>query len=104
MLFIELGPFRRRLDGLLSDEDFRGLQSHLVDRPEAGALLRGTGGFRKIRWAEKGKGKGGGVRVVYFYRSASSRIYFAAIFPKGEKASLTSAEKNALRAIVSQLP
>jgi hypothetical protein len=104
MLFIELRPFRRRLDDLLNDEDFRDLQSHLVNRPQAGALIRGTGGFRKIRWAESGKGKSGGVRVVYFYRPASSRIYFAAIYPKGEKDSLTKEEKNELKAVVSLLP
>lgn len=104
MLFIELRPFRRRLDDLLDDDDFRDLQAHLVNRPEAGALIRGTGGFRKIRWAESGRGKSGGVRVVYFYRPASSCIYFAAIYPKGEKDSLTKEEKNALKAVVSQLP
>jgi hypothetical protein len=103
MVLIELAPFTRRLRDLLSDEAYRGLQAHLVAHPEAGAVIAGTGGFRKVRWAEAGRGKSGGVRVIYYFRSASDRIYFAAIYGKSEKADLTQAERAALQKVVARL-
>src|SRR5690606_33907924 len=99
MVFIELAPFTRRLQDLLSDEAYRGLQAHLIEHPEAGAVIAGTGGFRKVRWAEVGRGKSGGARVIYYFRSASDRIYLAVIYGKNEKANLTKAERAALQKI-----
>jgi len=59
MIFIETSTFTKILPSYLSDDDYRGLQSYLLQKPVAGDLIRGSGGVRKIRWAKAGKGKSG---------------------------------------------
>lgn len=102
--FVELAPFTARLPKRLSPEAYRLLQLHLAGNPEAGAVMKRTGGWRKVRWAERGSGKSGGVRVVYFYRTVSGRVYLADIYAKNEKSTLSRAEEDALRAITGSLP
>lgn len=65
-VFIESAVFRKQREAILSDEEFRALQNVILRSPEQGKLIRGSGGLRKIRFAVKGKGKSGGVRVIYF--------------------------------------
>lgn len=65
MVFVETSVFTKLLPGYLKDEDYRGLQSHLIKSPDAGAVIRGSGGVRKVRWGAGAKGKSGGVRVIY---------------------------------------
>ena len=101
--FVELRPFTARLPGRLSDEAYRLLQLHLIERPEAGAVMKRTGGWRKVRWADRGRGKSGGVRVVYLYRAASGRVYLADIYAKNEKDTLSRAEEDALRDLTGLL-
>ena len=67
MQIVETSVFTRLLAGLLSEEEYRGLQAELVARPHAGALIQGGGGIRKVRWAAQGKGKSGGVRLIYYW-------------------------------------
>ena len=66
-IFIELPPFERHRQGYLNDENFRAFQKMLMDNPEAGDVIEGTGGLRKLRYADekRGKGKRGGLRVIY---------------------------------------
>ena len=72
MLIVETPVFTRRVLKLMSDEDYRALQQRLVVNPEVGALIRHSGGLRKVRWASVGRGKRGGVRAIY-YLAPSSR-------------------------------
>mgnify|MGYP001607989014 FL=1 len=67
MVIIETSVFTRRLLELLNDEAYRKLQTALVNRPDAGPLIVSSGGLRKLRWALKGRGKRGGVRIIYYY-------------------------------------
>ena len=67
MLFIEASTFSKLLPKYLTDEEYRALQSLLMQRPEAGAVIKGSGGVRKVRWAPSGSGKSGGVRVIYYW-------------------------------------
>ena len=67
MIFIETSIFTKELVKLLSDDEDRMLQHNLVIRPTAGSLIKGTGGLRKIRWKSSGKGKSGGLRIIYYY-------------------------------------
>lgn len=69
--FIESSRFAKQLEHYLSDEEFNALQQALIKNPESGDIIKGSGGIRKMRWGGKGKGKRGGYRVVYFYRSKS---------------------------------
>lgn len=101
--FKELAPVTARLKGRLDPESYRALQAHLLVHPTAGAVMRQTGGWRKIRWAPRGRGKRGGVRVVYYFLSASDVIYFADLYAKGEKEALTPAEKKALKRLTTVL-
>lgn len=66
MKIVETSIFTRKLRTLLSDEEYRLLQNELIKNPEKGKIIKGSGGLRKIRWSISGKGKSGGVRVIYF--------------------------------------
>jgi hypothetical protein len=88
---------RSRFKELLSDESYAQFQRHLVLDPYAGDVIQGTGGLRKIRWSVQGRGKSGGVRVIYFHVSADSQIRLLLIYRKGIKDDLTSEEKKVLR-------
>ncbi len=84
---------------LLSDEEYSALQKHLVDQPNAGPVIAGTGGLRKIRWIVAGRGKRGGSRVIYYHVVAAAQIRLILIYRKGIKDDLTPREKAVLRKI-----
>ena len=83
----------------LRDDDLRRLQNTIIREPNIGKLIRGTGGFRKMRFAEGRGGKSGGLRVIYMDLSAYSFVYLLLVYPKTEKDTITDAEKRALRII-----
>jgi mRNA-degrading endonuclease RelE of RelBE toxin-antitoxin system len=87
----------------LTDAEYRELQTALILQPELGDLIPNTGGIRKLRWSETGRGKGkrGGVRVIYYWYTAGSLIYFLHIYSKSEQ-DLSDDEKKALRKLVAQ--
>jgi len=74
MIFIETSLFTRLLPNYLSDDEYRSLQWHLLEHPEDGNIVRGSGGVRKIRWSQEGKGKKGGVRVIYYWKKSAHEI------------------------------
>ena len=74
MLLIETPTFTRQITGLLSDDEYSEFQSQLVANPKAGDVIPGSGGLRKIRWFRAGRGKRGGIRVIYF-AAIEERIY-----------------------------
>jgi mRNA-degrading endonuclease RelE of RelBE toxin-antitoxin system len=92
MVFVETSLFTKLLPGYLKDEDYRELQSHLIRFPDAGALIRGSGGVRKVRWGAGAKGKSGGVRVIYYWVNADDQILLLTIYGKNEKADLSAAD------------
>jgi len=100
VVIVEARAFTARIGDLLSDERYRALQLNLARRPDAGEVIPGTGGLRKVRWSGKGHGKRGGFRVIYFWHRASNRILMLFAFAKNERADLTAAQKKALRKIV----
>ena len=76
---------------------------HLAAQPRAGDLIQGTGGIRKLRWARGGRGKSGGVRVIYYFHSDRIPLYLLTVFGKGEKADLSKGERNELAKLVDVL-
>jgi mRNA-degrading endonuclease RelE of RelBE toxin-antitoxin system len=96
MIFIESPIFTEDLGELLSDESYREFQEYLAENPTAGDVIQSTNGLRKVRWSANGKGKSGGVRVVYFYLSAAYQIRLILIYRKGIKDDLSPAEKKVL--------
>lgn len=100
MVFVETSLFTKLLPGYLSDEGYRELQNHLVEHPDTGAVIRGSGGVRKVRWGAGAKGKSGGVRVIYYWVKADQQIFLLSIYGKGEKENLSAAD---LRRVIKLL-
>jgi hypothetical protein len=75
----------------------------LADHPNAGDVIPGAGGARKLRWAAKGKGKRGGARLIYVYVVIASRVYLIRCYAKNVKTDLTADEKKELRRIAANL-
>lgn len=90
MVFIETSIFTRLIDQYLTDDEYLGLQNFLLQYPEAGKTIRETGGVRKLRWAVSGKGKRGGLRVVYYWKKRDDEIWFLTIYSKGEQETISS--------------
>jgi mRNA-degrading endonuclease RelE of RelBE toxin-antitoxin system len=90
--FNELSNFTKQVLRLLDDESYGELQIALFQRPDLGKVIKGSGGLRKVRWAAKGHGKSGGVRVIYYWYVANELITFCRIYPKNEKENLTADE------------
>jgi len=99
----ETAPFQRKISGLLSSEERAELIAYLAEHPNSGALMQGTGGIRKLRWARQGGGKSGGIRVIYYFHNESMPLYLLAAFGKNEKANLSTEEKHLLAKAVKDL-
>ncbi|PSN07286.1 type II toxin-antitoxin system RelE/ParE family toxin [Siccibacter turicensis] len=97
MLFIETDIFTAGVRSLLSDEEYQRLQLFLAVKPDCGDTIPDTGGLRKVRWLAQGRGKRGGVRIIYFYRYAEDEIRLLLIYRKGVKDDLSAQEKAMLR-------
>ena len=103
VVFIETSTFTKQLPSHLDDDSYAALQAFLSVHPEAGDLIRGTGGIRKIRWAMLGRGKRGGSRVIYYWRTEQDHIYLLTVYAKGVKDDLTAAEREAWRKAVEAI-
>ena len=101
--FIETKIFSKRIAGLISDDEFAEFQAELVQSPEKGPVIEGTGGLRKVRWKLKGKGKSGGIRIMYLFLKMHGMIHLVFVFAKGESDNLTSKEKKELKIIVDAI-
>ena len=106
MEFIEAPAFTRHLPDYLDDEGYSELQANLGANADLGDLMPGTGGFRKMRWADarRGKGRRGGLRIIYYHFKSDSQIWLMTVYDKDEASDLTAKEKKALKdAIESEL-
>ena len=97
MVFIESAIFTRQVRELLTDEEYAGLQWYLALYPNAGQVIRDTGGLRKLRWATGSRGKRGGIRAIYFHAVSLEQVRLLLIYRKGMKDDLWTAEKKTLR-------
>ena len=95
----ETSVFARRAEALLSADERTQLIDFLANNPLAGDLIEGTGGVRKVRFAAKGRGKSGGVRVIYYYYSLEVPLIALLVYGKNEQANLTAAQKRAVSQI-----
>ena len=93
---VETRHYAARAEKLLAESARNELIDFLATHPLRGDILAGTGGLRKVRFARGGRGKSGGVRVIYYYASAETPIFLLEIFGKNQKASLTAAELHAI--------
>ena len=96
-VFFETSVFTRRVTELLPDDEYAELQRALVAAPDAGDMIPGDGGLRKLRWGAKGHGKGGGVRVVFFHIISRDQFYMLLIYGKNEQDDLSPDKLRALK-------
>lgn len=99
MEFVEAPSFTRHLQDYLNEDQYRKLQNRLASDPEMGDVVPGSGGFRKMRWADarRGKGQRGGLRIIYYYFAMDRQIWLMTLYAKDEAADLTAGEKKTLK-------
>jgi mRNA-degrading endonuclease RelE of RelBE toxin-antitoxin system len=97
--FIELPPFERLRESYLDDRAYKELQNELMKNPEAGDVITGAGGLRKLRFGDekRGKGKRGGLRIIYFWKDTNDQFWLFTIYDKNENDDLSPVERKALR-------
>ena len=103
-LFIELPSFQRHRENYLDDTGFLDLQNQLIENPEAGEVIEGTGGLRKVRFADakRGKGKRGGLCIIYYWWLAGKQFWLFTVYNKDEKDDLSPAQKKILKELIKQ--
>ena len=101
-VFVELAAFERHRADYLDDEAFRALQNLLMKQPEAGDLIPETGGLRKLRFADarRGKGKCGGLRVIYYWWDVGLQFWLFTVYDKDEMDDLTPQQRKTLKAMI----
>jgi mRNA-degrading endonuclease RelE of RelBE toxin-antitoxin system len=100
MELIEATAFTKYVYDYLTEDEYVGLQGFLLQNPEAGKIVRGSGGVRKVRWAITGKGKSGGVRVIYYFKKQDDEIWLLTIYSKSEVESIPA---HVLRQIAKEI-
>lgn len=103
LTLIESPAFTEQCTDLWTDAEYAAFQQFLVARPEAGDVIPGLGGLRKVRWSAKGRGKRGGARVIYLLLLQPGLIYLFQAYTKGDIADLAPEQKKRLRAAVDEI-
>lgn len=99
----ELPEYIRRAERLLDEDERNRIIDYLAAHPKSGKIIQGTCGIRKIRWGRKGKGKSGGVRVIYFFYDKNIPLFLLTVFGKNEKENLKKSEQNELSALTRKI-
>jgi hypothetical protein len=102
MVIIETSVFTKQVTRLLDDEEYCLLQAVLVNRPDAGDIISGSGGLRKIRWGLGEHGKRGGVRVIYYWAVRQEKLVMLLLYPKNERDDLTKDQLKTLRRMIEE--
>ena len=97
MEIVETSVFTKEITRILSDDEYRALQNFLVANPKAGAIIKGSGGLRKVRWGIGGRGKSGGIRTIYYYYEQESLILMIYVYEKSKTSDLTLKQIEMLR-------
>ena len=101
--FVEVSGFSAIRDEYFSDAEFRLLQLFLMANPGAGRVMRGSGGVRKLRWGAEGRGKRGGLRIIYYWISSDDQIYLITVYRKTEVSDLSPTTIKKLRKLITDL-
>jgi len=102
MVIIETSVFTKQVTKLLTDDEYRELQFVLIQHPDAGQLIIGSGGLRKLRWQIRGRGKRGGARIIYYWEVSEDQLLMLMIYPKSKQTDLTPAQLRILKQIVEE--
>ena len=98
--FVETKLFSRAIGAYLTDDEFAAVQMFIAINPDAGPIIKGSGGVRKLRWAKSGKGKRGGIRIIYYALPDHGEIWLLTVYSKAVRDSIPA---SILRAIKEQL-
>jgi len=102
MVIVETSIFTRQVQALLTDDEYRRLQATLVEHPDMGPIIVGSGGLRKVRWGARGRGKRGGVRVIYYWAVAQDRLLMLLVYAKSDQDDLSHDQLKMLKKIVEE--
>jgi mRNA-degrading endonuclease RelE of RelBE toxin-antitoxin system len=102
MVIIETPIFTRIIQRLIPEEEYRLFQLHLVNRPEAGKIIVGSGGLRKVRWSAGGHGKSGGIRIIYYWVVSRDTILLVYAYPKSRQDDLAPEQLQQVRKLVEK--
>ena len=86
----------------MRDDEYKNLQEAILVRPDRGAVLKNSGGLRKLRWAMEGRGKSGGARIIYYWAAEYDQVYMLLAFPKNAMENLNDSQLKRLRTIVEE--
>jgi RelE toxin of RelE / RelB toxin-antitoxin system len=100
---VSLSGYESQVSALLDEEERMAMEFYIACAPEDHPVIPGAGGFRKARWARRGKGKSGGLRVVYFFLAEPGRVFMASIYAKSRKETLSAADQNVLAKLAAQI-
>jgi hypothetical protein len=100
---VSLSGYESQVSALLDEEERMAMEFYIACTPEDHPVIPGAGGFRKARWARRGKGKSGGLRVVYFFLAGPERVFMASIYAKSRKETLSAADQNVLAKLAAQI-
>jgi RelE toxin of RelE / RelB toxin-antitoxin system len=100
---VSLSGYEAQVAALLTEEERIAMEFFIACAPEDHPVMPGAGGFRKARWARRGKGKSGGFRIIYFFLASPGRIYMAAIYAKSRRETLSAADHNVLAKLAAQI-
>lgn len=102
--FVYMPSFEKQWADLkLADEHLRELEVFLCEHPDAGDMIKGTGGLRKLRWALPGKGKSGSIRTLYVDFAYFEQIYMITCFKKNVQENLSQAERKQIKAVINEI-
>ncbi|MCX6927741.1 MAG: type II toxin-antitoxin system RelE/ParE family toxin [Verrucomicrobia bacterium] len=102
MEFIETPTFTRLIGKLMDDDEYAKLQLALTRRPDWGKVIPGGRGLRKLRWVGSGRGKRGGLRVIYYWQTADEQIWLLVAYPKSERDDLSADAIKQLKRLIEQ--
>ena len=102
MIIVETAAFTKLISQLMDDDQYRELQVLLIENPEIGDLIQGSGGLRKIRWQLTGRGKRGGVRVIYYWAVSADQIRMLYVYSKSDRENLTKNQLKVLRQVAER--
>lgn len=102
MEIIETSIFTRQVVDHLDDDEYLDIQLALINCPDLGSKIPGTGGLRKLRWGFEGKGKRGGIRIIYYWFISDNEILMLYLYPKNDQDDLTAEQKKTLKKIVER--
>jgi hypothetical protein len=99
---IETPVYAGKVEQILTDDEREAFAVFIAQKPMAGSVVRGSGGVRKVRWAQKGKGKSGGARVIYYNRLENGEIWLLTLYAKSDRSTIPSYELKLIKEVIDR--